>query len=199
MEDRALHLLPGDITVESVYSPYSFLVVEQNDIPLGIDIRNASDTDIMIQLVFPIFTAVEPGDRYGDYNTSGDPTPNIIIPSGGVVSCDFTIGVSPFALTDTEIQIDAVVMGYRLDNLESVGDSTAAEPHHWMVLSEAIEAVAGLFDTRLTPDRADDSLICLFHGENFPLNQVHYLNGGRPLGDMVLDGTTFYRMVLQLS
>jgi hypothetical protein len=68
----------------------------------------------------------------------------------------------------------------------------------WLVLSDALTAIVALFDTRLTPDRADDSLMCMNAGEYFQLADIHHLNKGQPLGNIPIDPSGFYRLVVQI-
>jgi len=105
-----------------------------------------------------------------------------------------------YVSSNTQIRFitEKVGSGYiYLDNvqIEYVDDTRS---HYWMVLSEYITAIGGLFHTRNTPYRDDDSLIVYFE-DNFFLNEIHYLDGGKPLADIALDDTTFYRLVLQLN
>jgi len=189
----------GEVVVDSVFCPYDMVFLGQISIPVSFSVLNGSDANILIQFANPIFTAVLPGDRNKDYEVTGELNPNLIMLPGTEYTFEYTVNVLPSALLDTEIRLDGYIFGRRLSNFEAVNDTTADRPHRWTVASNGINTVAALFDTRLTSERSDDSLICLIDEENFQLDTTHYLNKGSPLGELRLDGQTIYRLVLQIS
>ncbi|MBN1165485.1 MAG: hypothetical protein JXB45_12980, partial [Candidatus Krumholzibacteriota bacterium] len=76
---------------------------------------------------------------------------------------------------------------------------TQSSFHSWTVLSEAILFHAALFDTRHTPDRSDDSLICVTNPEVVSLDRIQYLYGKQPLADIPFEKSNLYRLVIQFN
>ena len=188
----------GELVVDSVVCPYDLVFRDQQEIRVHFNVLNVSGTNILIQNANLLFSIFSPGDRNIDYEVEGDLNPNLVIPPGTEHTFEFVVSSYPWAILDTEIRIDGLVNGRRLDTFEIASDSTATAPHTWMVVVDGINAVVALFDTRLTSERSDDSLICFIDGENFQFDTDHYLNGGRPIGGIALDGLTIYRLVLQI-
>ncbi|MHA1289397.1 MAG: hypothetical protein ACTSPB_18570, partial [Candidatus Thorarchaeota archaeon] len=147
----------------------------------------------------PVFSAVSSGDRQGDYIVGGDTAPNVIILPGEEYDFSFYIDVSSDALIDTDIRIDAAIYATELSSYEDFADTTTEVAHHWTVLDQAINVVCALYDTRLTPERYDDSLVCQVIEEVFPLNTDYYLNNNNPIGEIIMDGSTLYRLVVQIN
>ncbi|MBN2071083.1 MAG: hypothetical protein JW814_06450 [Candidatus Krumholzibacteriota bacterium] len=69
----------------------------------------------------------------------------------------------------------------------------------WTVLSDVIFFTAALFDTKNSRVRADDGLLFVSDEEGVILNNIHYLNGGRPLISIPFEQETLYRLVIQFN
>jgi len=184
---------------QRVYSPYVYVGRGQLDIPLVVSVQNQASSAVLIQNIMPVFSAVSSGDRQGDYVVGGDTAPNVIILPGEEYDFSFSIDVSSDALINTDIRIDAAILATDFSSYEDFADTTTEEAHHWTVLDQAINVVCALYDTRLTPERYDDSLVCQVIEEVFPLNTDYYLNNSNPIGEIVMDGRTLYRLVVQVN
>lgn len=116
-------------------------------------------------------------------------------PAAGALSYDISEFMTPTMMirlfiegpSNGKVYIDDVGITYR----------RGIETHSWTVLSTAITANITLFDTRMTPDRSDDSLLYDYTGEVLLLDRVHYFKDGDVLAAIPMDGSSIYRMVLQ--
>jgi hypothetical protein len=126
-EDRRMLSLAGDLVIESLSCPFDTVILEQAGIPVSVRLGNTSGTSIVVMLVQLIFSENYAGDRNMDYVVTGDVTPEVTIPSGGSVDLELFAEVDKDAVTGRKINIDAYAFGKRLDNLESVSDSTSSE------------------------------------------------------------------------
>ena len=124
---RSILKAPGDIIIESVVAVLDTLYPGQTGIPVRVDVRNGSNTQILVQSVGLVFTFNSPGDRNSDYLISGDFLPAAILNPGETASFDLTVDVLETALSDEWIAVDAYVKGQRLDNFEDINDSTTFE------------------------------------------------------------------------
>ncbi|MCK4349218.1 MAG: hypothetical protein KAX13_00075, partial [Candidatus Krumholzibacteria bacterium] len=177
-EEERIPLGAGELSVELVSSPFDLIFLGQQNVPVQFSVANNSSVNIFVKYAAPIFSYSVLGDRMGDYEISGPLIPNLVIAPGAEHIFEFDVNVLPTALTGTPIRVDGAVLGVRLDNMETVVDSTATEPHEWVVMAEGVTAILSLFDTRRTDSRSDDSLLCQVSGEQFPLGTHHYLNNG---------------------
>ena len=187
------------LSVERVECPHDLLFLGQINVPIRVSVVNSSDVGIFVQVVSPVFTASTYGDRMSDYQISGTLNPNVILLPGSEHVFDFSVDVLPTALTDSPIRVDGAVRAVRLDSMIALIDTTAAEPHNWTIISEGVTAVLGLFDTKNTPHRSDDSLLCYIEDEQFAFDSEHYLNDGEILTNMIVDEQTTYRLVVQIN
>ncbi len=67
------------------------------------------------------------------------------------------------------------------------------------VHAQTVSAFAAIFDTRLTPERSDDSLIARTPLETFQFNVVSHMNAGAPIADLPFEAGAVYRLVLQIN
>jgi hypothetical protein len=65
--------------------------------------------------------------------------------------------------------------------------------------AQVMNGLAAIYDTRLTPGRSDDSLIARVPVENFFFNEVHYLNEGIPVADLLFENGATFRLVFQIN
>jgi hypothetical protein len=118
-----------------------------------------------------------------------DPTPYIssfdITPH---ISADTRIRFITDSPGTGRIYFDNVVVNY--------SDLTGA--HAWTVLAEGLTSIFALFDTRMTPDRSDDSLIVVREGDIFQLNTDYHVASGQSLADILFERSSRYRLVIQL-
>jgi hypothetical protein len=198
-DSHAARLAAGDVSVLSVTSPYTLVALNQGGIPLTVTVKNESGAGILVESVLPLFTRTVLNDRFSDYSVISQTTGSIVLMSGESHDFEFDVDVNATALTGADIRIDASVSGYRIDTYEAVSDSSADAPHHWIVTSELVTALAAVYETKATSIRSDDSLVGYAPAENLSLNTVHALNGGNPLANLVFDGATYYRIVVQIT
>ena len=189
----------GEISIRSVSSSYTLIALDQRGIPLAVVVRNDCPAAILIESVLPAFTRSTYNDRFADYNVVSGMTVSLILMPGEAHTFDFVIDVNTTALTGANIRIDASVSGHRIDTNAPVSASTAVAPHYWLVTSELINALAAVYETRTTPIRSDDSLVAYIRPEGFPFNMVHNMNGGAPIADLVMNGSKYYRIVVQIN
>ncbi|MCX5752747.1 MAG: hypothetical protein NTW97_03765, partial [Candidatus Krumholzibacteria bacterium] len=69
----------------------------------------------------------------------------------------------------------------------------------WSAAAQTINALAALFDARLTAARSDDSLIVRIPTESIHFNSVHYLNERAPVADLPFEAGAVYRLVFQIN
>ena len=198
-EEGRIPLGAGELSVELVSSPFDLIFLGQENVPVRFSVVNTSAVNVFIQNATPVFTSAVYGDRMGDYVISGPLDPNLVLAAGAEHIFEFEVDVLQAALTGWPIRIDGAVSGIRLDNMEAVSDTMATTPHGWTVVAEGATAILSLYDTRETPDRSDDSLLCEVWKEQFPLGTHHYLSNGDILAHLIMDFETVYRLVIQLN
>ncbi|MDD3643333.1 MAG: hypothetical protein PHQ19_07730, partial [Candidatus Krumholzibacteria bacterium] len=124
---RGILMLPWDLQVQGLVCPFDTLVPGQGGIPATVRVLNAADAGVLVYAVRLLFSDLVTGDRDGDYIVTGDVSPNLVVPAGGTAEFDLLVYVTPGALTDREIRVDAFVYGQRLDSFETISDTTSTE------------------------------------------------------------------------
>lgn len=110
------------------------------------------------------------------------------------------IDITPWAGPGTRVRFISRNAGNGVCWFDNVAINCRGESgaHRWTVVESGITTIAALFDTRGTPDRADDILVAKHAGENILLNTYHHLAGGTPLAQIPFESPGWYRLVLQL-
>ena len=199
----------GGLVIESVTCSFDSVVLEKAGIPVTVRVANSSNTSITVRQLKLIFSEKFTGDRDSDYDVTGDLNPEVTILSGGRVDFELFGKVRNGAAADMNISIDAHAFGTRSDNLESVSASTSVDnifidstteagAHMQLDVDDPLTSIIALYDTRMTADRSDDSLMVERTGVVFWLDTDYHVDSGAPLADIQFEKSARYRLVIQL-
>ena len=139
---------------------------------------------------------------YVQISTDGVAWDDLMLIEDGFDSAPYisSFDITPYISPNTQIRFITVGSGtgsIYLDNI-FIDYATKEGAHNWVVLANALTTIIALFDTRMTVDRSDDSLMVMHEGDVFTLDTDYHVASGAPLAAIQFENSSRYRLVIQL-